>query len=170
MKAEALPGFPPDDPPPELEPLLEELLLEVACMTALQPAVVPPLVLPLQVQSQAKLLSAVTAEAVPALQRPVVGALAKVPLADDPHTPLTVAAAALAVQVALVPPLVLAQIQVQGPLPATPSDVPALHRLVVGALLKLWPFADPHAPLVGVVVPLLLDELGPELEPTEHTQ
>jgi hypothetical protein len=75
-------------------------------------------------------------------------------------------ALALAVQDALVPPVVLAQIQVQGPLPATPSELPALHRLVVGALLNVWPFADPHAPLTGVGVPPL-DELlllGLELE------
>jgi hypothetical protein len=65
--------------PPELEPLL-------APSIAKQPATVPP-VLPVQFQIHEEVPSAVTAEAVPAVQRLVVGAeLIVWPLAE-PHAP-----------------------------------------------------------------------------------
>jgi hypothetical protein len=47
----------------------------------------------------------------------------------------------------------------------TAVGVPAEHRFVVGAELKVWLFAEPHTPLVGTMLP---DELPEEeLEPDE---
>jgi hypothetical protein len=43
--------------------------------------------------------------------------------------------------------LLPAHVQVQGPVPVTAEVVPALHRLVVGALLTATPLAEPHTPL-----------------------
>jgi hypothetical protein len=64
-----------------------------------------------------------------------------------------------------VPPLLPRQVHVHATLLAvlTAEAVPALHRLAVGALLKVWPFAVPQAPFVPVTEPL--DELV--LEPDE---
>ena len=42
------------------------------------------------------------------------------------------------------PPFVPAQVHVHGPEPATALAVPALQRSVVGAELKLPPWAGPH--------------------------
>lgn len=78
---------------------------------------------------------------------------------------------------AVFPPFVPTQLQPHGPLPLTEEAVPALHKPVVGLLLRLSPFADPQVPLTGFerlgsapdelpVVPLL--ELDPpELNPDE---
>jgi len=105
-----------------------------------QLAVVPPF-LPAQDQFQGPL--PVTAEAVPLVQSPVVlGALlAALPLAV-PQEPFT--AAGGAEQLAVVPPPLLAQDQFHGPLPVTAEAVPALQRLVAGALLTATPLAEPH--------------------------
>lgn len=54
-----------------------------------------------------------------------------------------------AMHCAVVPPLLPLQLQSHGPLPLTEEAMPALHRPVVGLLLKLSPFADPHVPLTG---------------------
>src|SRR5271157_3818799 len=67
--------------------------------------------------------------------RPLVGSLEPV-LIDAVHT--TVA-----------PPLLPAQLQLHGPLPATVDAVPALQRLAVGAVLTATPFALPHVPLIS---------------------
>ena len=40
------------------------------------------------------------------------------------------------------------QDQYHGPLPVTAVGVPALHKLVVGAVLNVWPLALPQTPLV----------------------
>ena len=48
---------------------------------------------------------------------------------------------------AAVPPLEPAQLHDHGPLPLTAEAVPALQRLAVGALVRLAPFEEPHAPL-----------------------
>lgn len=58
-------------------------------------------------------------------------------------------------QVALVPPLLPLQFQLQGPLLLTEVDVPVLHKFIVGALLTSTPLAVPHTPLTGfgVVTP-----------------
>jgi hypothetical protein len=73
----------------------------------------------------------------------------------------------MASQPAVVPPPVPAQVQSQAmPLLVTDEGVPALQRLaaVVGALVKVWFSAVPHAPLTTPPPELLLlDEL--ELEP-----
>ena len=49
-------------------------------------------------------------------------------------------------QVAVVPPLLPTQLQLQGPVPVTVVAVPALQRLVVGTLARLAPFEESHAP------------------------
>jgi hypothetical protein len=85
-------------------------------------------------------------EAVPALQRLVVGALASVPPFDVPHTPFV---AFNAVQLVLVPPFKPAQLHVHGPVPATDDVVPEAHKLMVGALVKSAPFDVPHPPLTA---------------------
>ena len=83
---------------------------------------------------------------VPALQRLVVGAEVKFwPLAE-PHWPFRGFGTELAEQVAVVPPLSPAQVQVQGPLPVTVLGVPALQRLVSGGVLEVPPLAEPHWP------------------------
>jgi hypothetical protein len=111
-----------------------------------QLAGVPPL-LPAQDQFHGPL--PVTAEAVPALHRLVVGALlTALPLAV-PHTPFTAEEATVAEQLAGVPPLLPAQDQDHGPVPVTAEAVPALHRFTVGALLSAAPFDEPHKPLTG---------------------
>ena len=94
-----------------------------------------------------------TLEAVPALQRLRVGALPVGTPFAEPHWPFTGAEASFsAEQVAVVPPLLPAHVHDHGPLPVTVDAVPALQRLVVGALARLVPFEAPHAPLTAVVV------------------
>ncbi len=53
-------------------------------------------------------------------------------------------------QEAFEPPLLPAQLQVKGPLPATAEAVPAAHRPALGALATATPFALPQAPLSGI--------------------
>jgi len=60
-------------------------------------------------------------------------------------------AASDAAHEAEVPPLLPLQVQLQGPVPFTKDGVPALHKLVVGLLVKVAPLAEPHAPLTGGV-------------------
>jgi hypothetical protein len=83
------------------------------------------------------------------LQRLVVGAALSVCPLDDPHAPLTDVtvppldelppeAASIASQTAVCPPLVPVQLQTQTtPLFVTAVAVPAIQRLVVGALLRV---------------------------------
>jgi hypothetical protein len=94
-----------------------------------------------------------TADAVPALQRLVVGAVLTATPFAGPHCPFTGGGggggggeASCATQVAVVPPLLPAQLHVHEPLPLTTDAVPALQRLVVGALGKLPPLEEPHTP------------------------
>jgi hypothetical protein len=92
----------------------------------------------------------VTAEAVPVVQSPVVGALlTALPLAV-PQEPFTAEETTGAEQLAVVPPHLPAQDQFHGPLPVTAEAVPALHRFMVGALLTATPFDEPHEPLTTV--------------------
>jgi hypothetical protein len=77
-----------------------------------------------------------TDDAVPAVQRLVVGALATSVLFALPQAPLTAVCVKLAEHDALVPPFEPAQDQLQGPLPLTVEAVPAVQRLVVGALVS----------------------------------
>jgi hypothetical protein len=108
-----------------------------------QLAVEPPLA-PEQLQSHGPV--PVTVEAVPALQRLVVGALVRVELFDEPHAPLI---SSKAEQLAVEPPLAPKQLQSHGPVPVTVEAVPVLQRLVVGALVKSALFDEPHAPLAS---------------------
>jgi len=104
----------------------------------------PPL-LPAQLQLHGPLPA--TVEALPALQRLAVGAvLATTPFAL-PHAPLI---SSRAEQLAVVPPPEPAQLHDHGPLPVTVDPVPALQRLVVGALVRSAPFEEPHVPLTAV--------------------
>ena len=98
-----------------------------------QEAVLPPL-LPAQLHDHGPL--PLTVDAVPALQRLAVGAALTVPPFEEPHAPFTGGAEAtfVAEQVAVVPPLLPAQLHDHGPLPLTVDAVPALQRLAVGAL------------------------------------
>jgi len=50
---------------------------------------------------------------------------------------------------AVVPPLLPAHDQLQGPVPATVELVPVLQRLVVGADASVRLFDDPHIPFTG---------------------
>jgi len=53
----------------------------------------------------------------------------------------------LAEQVAVVPPLLPVQLQLQGPLPVTLEVVPVVQRFAVGAIVIMVPLAVPHVPL-----------------------
>jgi hypothetical protein len=106
-----------------------------------QLAGVPPL-LPAQDQFHGPV--PVTADAVPRLQSPVVGALVTATPLAVPHEPFTVEEATGAEQLAVVRRP--RQLQYHGPLPLTAEAIPALQRLVVGALLAGTPFAEPQTP------------------------
>jgi hypothetical protein len=107
----------------------------------------PPL-LPLQVQFHGP--EPVTADAVPAEHKLVVGAVAVgVPFAE-PQAPLIgggVTITTLAEHDAVVPPLLPTQLHVHDdPVSDTVVAVPALHRFVVGSLVVGTPLAEPHCP------------------------
>jgi len=126
---------------------------------SLQEAAKPPL-LPAQVQVHGPVPA--TCEAVPEIQRPVVGALnASTPLAR-PQKPLTVNSS---LQEASEPPLLPEQVQFHGPVPATCEGIPALHRLVVGALKASAPLDGPQAPLISRVS--LQEAAAPPLLPAQ---
>jgi hypothetical protein len=109
-----------------------------------QIAVLPPFD-PAQVQLQGPL--PVTVDGVPALQNPLVGAVLVMTPFAGPHWPFSGGAEASgAPQIAVLPPLLPTQVQVQGPLPVTVVAVPALQRLAVGAVVTPTPAATPHKP------------------------
>ena len=69
------------------------------------------------------------------------------------------------------------QVQFHGPLPVTVVGLPALHKLVVGAALNVWPWALPQTPLTTegqaatVIPPLAFFADGIKFElPTFCTQ
>ena len=62
-----------------------------------------------------------------------------------------VEAVVLAEQLAVAPPFDPVQLHDQGPLPLTVLADPELHRPVVGAVVKIPLFADPHTPFTAVV-------------------
>ena len=111
-----------------------------------QLAVVPP---PDPAHVQVHGPEPLTLEAAPALQRFAVGALVRSAPLEEPHAPFTGCAEACAEQVAVVPPLLPTQLHFQGPLPATVDAEPELQRPLVGALARLAPFEEPHAPLIS---------------------
>ena len=113
-------------------------------------AVLPPL-LPAQVHDHGPL--PLTVDAVPAVQRLAVGAVLTDAPFEEPHAPFTGGGGSSAEQVAVVPPPLPAQLHDHGPLPLTVDAVPVVQRLAVGALVRLPPFEDPHAPLT-LEVPL----------------
>jgi hypothetical protein len=55
--------------------------------------------------------------------------------------------AAAAEQLAVVPPSLPSQLHDHGPVPPTDEAAPMLQRSVVGAVLRVRPLDDPHAPL-----------------------
>jgi len=111
-----------------------------------QEALVPPLA-PAQFQVQGPLPE--TADGVPALQRPDVGAVVVATPPALPHWPLTGPALTGAVQDASVPPLAPRQLQAQGPVPETAEGVPAVHSFDAGAAETATPLALPHWPLTA---------------------
>jgi hypothetical protein len=117
-------------------------------------AVAPPL-LPAQLHDQGPL--PLTVAAAPTVQRLAAGALVRLAPFEEPHAPFTGCAEAslFAEQVAVVPPLLPAQLHAHGPPPLRIDAVPAVQRLAVGALLSVPPFEEPHKPLtaVGEVLP-----------------
>jgi hypothetical protein len=133
---------------------------DVPASEAEQPAVEPPL-LPMQLHVQGP--EPLVDEAVPVVQRPIVGAELTAALLAAPHWPFTGVTASEAEQLAVVPPLEPAHDQVHGPEPLVADAVPVLQRFVVGALLTVVPFALPQAPLMGaglqVGLPLLVTEM-----------
>jgi hypothetical protein len=102
---------------------------------------------PAQLQFQG--LLPLGAEAEPVVQSPLVGALPTAMPFAEPHTPFTAEEARESEHIAVAPPLLPAQLQLHGPLPATVDAVPALQRLAIGAVLTFVPFALPHAPLMS---------------------
>jgi hypothetical protein len=106
--------------------------------------VVVPVLAPVQVHDQGPV--PLTAEDVPAEQRPVVGLLVKSAPFDAPQVPFTVIRA---VQLPVVPPFVPAQVHDHGPLPVMIEAVPVVQRLVSGALLRSAPLDEPQAPFVA---------------------
>src|ERR1700744_5098044 len=52
---------------------------------------------------------------------------------------------------AVLPPPEPAHVHIHGPAPVTADAVPALQRLVLGAVVIFVPVAEPHAPLTGVL-------------------
>src|SRR3954471_18503516 len=71
------------------------------------------------------------------------------PLGACPPPEVGGVVAAAVLQLAVVPPLLPAQLHFQGPLPVIAEAVPAVQRLFVGAAEKLAPFEEPHAPLTA---------------------
>jgi hypothetical protein len=110
-------------------------------------ALAPPL-LPAQLHDHGPL--PLIGEAAPVVQRLAVGALLRLAPLEEPHTPFTgLEAIFVAEQVAVVPPLLPAQLHAHGPLPLTGDAAPAMQRLAVGALARLAPFEEPHAPFTA---------------------
>ena len=110
-------------------------------MDAEQLAVEPPLE-PTQVHDHGP--EPDTADAVPTLQSPVVGADNKLAPLLEPQAPFTFL---LAKQLALVPPNVPLQNHRHGPEPETADAAPTLHRFDEGADRRLAPFEEPQTPL-----------------------
>ena len=70
----------------------------------------------------------------------------------EPAEGVTVQVCSLAEQLlTVVPPLDPMQPHDHGPLPLTVVADPELHRPVVGAVVKIPLFADPHTPFTAVV-------------------
>jgi hypothetical protein len=105
-----------------------------------------------------------TEDAVPAVQRLVVGIEPKLAPFDDPQAPLVMR---LAEQLAFVPLYWPTQVQAQGPDPLTEDAVPAEHRLTEGAELKLPPFDDPHDPFMASIVPVAQLTADPPFIPAQ---
>jgi hypothetical protein len=122
---------------------------EALCSGALHEEFVPPL-LPLHVQAQGP--APVTVVAMPAVQRPAVGAIVTATPFAEPQAPLTGVEATCsgALHEAYDPPLLPLHVQAQGPAPITVVAVPAVQRPVVGAVVAATPFAEPQAPLTVV--------------------
>jgi hypothetical protein len=110
---------------------------------ALHEALAPPQT-PVQDQDQGPV--PLTADAVPALQSPVVGLVSNIPPFEVPHEAAT-AAVLLELQDAFVPPPAPLQVHVQGPVPLTAVAVPVLQNPVVGAVQAEPPLAEPQEPL-----------------------
>ena len=107
--------------------------------------------------------------ALPTLHKSAFGAVLKLLPFALPQEALIGAAFFFALQAALVPPLVPPQLQFQGPEPLTELALPMLHKSVLGAVLKLLPFAPPQEALMGggAFFFALQDALRPPLVPLQ---
>jgi hypothetical protein len=99
-----------------------------------------------------------TVEATPAVQRLAVGIDGKLAPLEDPQAPFTADILPVA-QLAEDPPLIPAQLHVQGPEPETLEELPALQRLAVGIEERLAPLEDPQAPLVKTTEPVVIESV-----------
>jgi hypothetical protein len=95
---------------------------------------VVPLLLPVQDQPHGPL--PVTAEAVPRLQSPVLGALASAKPLAGPHEPFTAEEAVEAEQLAVVPPLLSVHDEFRGPL-VEDRGSPALETETSTSIVEL---------------------------------
>jgi hypothetical protein len=85
--------------------------------------------------------------------------------------PLLPVEASLSEQVAVLPPLLPAQLHDHGPLPLTAEAVPVVQRFAVGLALTVAPFEEPHAPATaGVEVEASLSEHDAVLPPSLPAQ
>jgi hypothetical protein len=100
---------------------------------------------PAQLHFQGPLSPPLTAEAVPALHKPVLGMIVRLAPLALPQRPLI---SSWAEQACVAPPFDPAQIQAKGPEPVTVDANPALHKLVVGVPVTLVPFALPQTPFI----------------------
>ena len=134
---------------------------------ALQLALVPPLP-PLHAQFHGPV--PVTADAVPAVQNPAVGAAVTATPFAEPQAPLTATDCSEALHEEFVPPLLPLHVQAQGPVPVTVVEVPAVQRFDVGAAVRAAPLAEPQTPLTAVGCSgALHEEFAPPLLPP-HVQ
>ena len=83
------------------------------------------------------------------------------PVGTEPPPPEVGGVVAAAVlQLAVVPPLLPAQLHFQGPLPVIEDAVPAVQRLFVGAAEKLAPFEEPHAPFTAAAAAFAVNDVA----------
>jgi len=149
------------DGPEELSVKVAVTLLEATIVTAQVPVPLQPLpdqpvnVDPVSVAAVSVVLVPPLYDTVPVLRfQPIVPELAVIEPLPVPDFVIVRencdGCCKLAEQVAVVPPFEPVQLHVQGPLPLTDEAVPALQRLLAGALEKVPPLELPHAPLTGV--------------------
>ncbi len=127
--------------------MIERTKLLAEGIGAPQFAVVPPLI---PIQDQVHGPTHHTTVGVQKLQSPTAGLRADATLFAGPQTPFI--GIGLALQFAVVPPLIQAHDQVHGPVPDTADGAPTLQSHVEGVEATLLPFVGPHTPFTGTAV------------------